>query len=89
MVLGTPNLATHVSKKARAHVAAEMSERGTASSQREHLSIIVSRYVLPDAEGGSGPTKSMWMVSNLSVGENGTGGRPVRTFDFMAWQWEH
>jgi hypothetical protein len=43
-VEGTPNRAIHPAVKASATVAASISFRGTASSQREERSITVSRY---------------------------------------------
>ena len=44
-----------------AQVAAVMSRMGNASNQREDLSTMVNRYLLPQVAAGKGPTMSTWM----------------------------
>ena len=44
-----------------------MSVNGMTSGHLVNLSMQVSRYICP-LEGGSDPTKSMWMESNLALG---------------------
>ncbi len=57
MVSGTPKRETQTSHRAFAQEEADVPANGTASAQREVLSMIVKIYVLP-AEGGRGPTRS-------------------------------
>ena len=45
MCSGTPNLETHVERKAMEQEAAEESTKGTASGQRVERSMIVNRYL--------------------------------------------
>ena len=63
-VEGTPNLEIQPCRKAAATDSAVLFTRGM---HLVNLSIQVSKYVCP-LEVGSGPTKSMWMESNLSLG---------------------
>ena len=67
IVAGVPNRAIHPLKKASATVSALISTSGMASGQRVKRSTQVSRYLKPSAYG-RGPTISICMWSNLSVG---------------------
>ncbi len=66
-VEGTPNLEIQPCRKVAATDSAVMFTRGMASGHLVNLSMQVSKYVCP-LEVGSGPTKSMWMESNLALG---------------------
>ena len=69
IVVGVPNRAIHPLKKASATVSALISTSGIASGQRVERSTQVSRYLKPLAYG-KGPTISISMWSNLSVGSS-------------------
>ena len=58
MTAGTPNLETHPVMRASTHAAAVMDFKGSASTQRVDLSMMVRRCVCPSADEGSGPTRS-------------------------------
>ena len=67
IVAEVPNRAIHPLKKASASVSALISTSGIASGQRVNRSTQVGRYLKPSAYG-KGPTISICMWSNLSVG---------------------
>ena len=67
MVEGTPKREMQPARKAWATDSAVMEVRGIASGQRVNLSTHVRRYVNP-RDGGSGPTRSMWMTSKRASG---------------------
>ena len=78
MRLGTPKREIQLFTNISTTVSAFIFRIGNASGHRVFLSIIVSRYVYP-REGGSGPTISMWTVSNrLPVGNDNKGGLVLR-----------
>ena len=58
---GTPNREIHPRMRAFVQVGVFASGRGMASGHRVNRSIMVKRYVIPSL-GGSGPTKSTWML---------------------------
>jgi len=73
-----------VDMRKRATVGAVMSGIGIASNQRVFLSIIVRMCANPPS-GGSGPTRSMWRMSNLEpVGNEVMGGLMYRD---TLWFW--
>ncbi len=80
MVEGMPKRDTQPATKARATASAVMEEIGIASGHRVNLSTHVSKCVNP-CEVGSGPTRSMWTVSNLRSGA-GNEDRGA-----MVWRW--
>ena len=67
MLEGTPKRDIHPLMKAFATDSAVMSVRGMASGQRVNRSTQVRRYAYP-LDGGSGPTKSMWMTLKQASG---------------------
>ena len=68
MVPGTPKRATQCAVKLSAQFSAVMSERGTASGHLVVRSTMVSKYLLPLAATGRGPTISTWTCENLPPG---------------------
>ena len=66
--VGTPYLVIQPEIRVSVQVAAVMSCIGKASNQREDLSIMVNRYLLPQVAAGKGPTMSTWMWVNLLAG---------------------
>ena len=69
IVAGVPNRAILPLKKASATVSALISTSGMASGQRVKQSTQVCRYLKPSSYS-SGPTISICMWSNLSVGQS-------------------
>ena len=67
IVAGVPKRAIQPLKKASATISAWIFTNGMASDQRVNRSTQVSRYLKP-SEYGRGPTISICMWSNLSVG---------------------
>ena len=83
---GTPKRATQFSRKALAHVSAEMSAIGTASIHLVKRSTIVSKYLMP-LDSGSGPTRSRWSEPNLLSGRSQrTTGADTCMVTFASWQ---
>ena len=65
---GAPYLPTQVLRKASRTVAVSISGNGAASTQREHLSRHVSRYLNLPPASGRGPTKSQCIVVKRQAG---------------------
>ena len=75
-----PKRETHPVINARARVGAVIYRFGIASGHRVNWSMMVRRYEKP-FEGGKGPTRSRWMISNRESGvANVASGVTV-------WQW--
>ena len=86
LVAGVPNRAIHPLKKASATLSALISTSGLASGQRVKRSTQVSRYLKPLAYG-KGPTISICMWSNLSVGSSNLPKSSLLWRDILAvWQ---
>ncbi len=66
MVDGIPKRAIQPLRKACATTSAVVEVRGITSGHLVNLSTHVSRYVKP-RDRGSGPTKSMWIVSKRDI----------------------
>lgn len=86
ILAGVPNRQIHPSTNARYIVVASISFIGTASAQRENLSITVRQYLNP-AHNGNVPIMSIWTWENLFSGATKWDGNPTlwrETFD--PWQ---